>query len=102
MSLNFAFFVVVEFVNHSGELLNEDVGYSDDIEPEEFYMAVEDKDWTRLMWYDTDTGTEVYAYDCPIHCTHEDETLTDESPSGCEYTCNDCGFVRFDPHDYSR
>jgi len=102
MSMTFAFFVVVEYVNPYGELLNEDVGYSDDVDPEDFYMSIEDKDWTRLTWYATETGEEVYTYDCPVYCTHENESLTDESPTGCEYSCNECGFVRFEPHDNFR
>lgn len=102
MSLNLAFFVVVEYVNHSGKLQYEDVGFSDDVDPEDFYMAVEDKDWTRLEWFDCETGDSVFIYDCPVHCTHQDETLVDESPSGCEYQCNECGFVRFEPNESFR
>lgn len=102
MSTTFAFFVVVEYVSPSGELLHEDVGYSNDVEPEDFYMAVEEKDWTRLTWYTVDSGDEVFTYDCPVNCSHSEETLIDESPTGCEYGCTECGFVRFEPHDHFR
>lgn len=94
----FAFFVLVEYVDSSGGLQSADVGYSNDVDPEDFFMAIEDKDWTRLEWYTTDTTELVHTYDHPIGCNHPNETLIDESPSGCEYECNDCGFLRFEPH----
>ena len=97
-----AFFVVVEYCSWHGELLSEVVGTTDDVEPEDWYMAIEDKDWLVLEWFESGTGDLVHQYYCPLDCTHADETLIDESPTGCEYQCNSCGFVRYEPYSLSK